>query len=86
MHEKRCEVCGESVPRDAMRVKGRLRCCLRCAQPPVVDDELLSGDPAGYPPGERLIRRHAVFVGQADRLFAAEAGTLRMRVATFTSR
>ena len=82
MQEERCEVCGENVPRDAMRAKGRLRCCLRCAKPPVVVD----GPAAAHPPESlaprKNYRRFAVAEDRIDEYYPLEGVTVRMRVAT----
>jgi hypothetical protein len=85
MHEERCEVCGESVPRDVTRRKGRLRCCPRCAQPPVVAGEPQSANSFGYPLAEGIFRRYGLVLNGAERPLPGDAGTLRMRVATLTS-
>lgn len=85
MHEQRCEVCGESVPPDAIRRRGRLRCCPRCAQPPVVADETLLDDIPESPREGETFRRFGVVLKGLNRGYPAEGGTLRMRVATLSS-
>ena len=85
MQEERCDVCGEEVPRESMRMKGSLRCCVRCARPPVVRDERAAEDSLESPRPEAIAGRFGVAVNGIDRLYPVEAGTLRMRVATLTS-
>ena len=74
MHKERCEVCGESVTRDVTRRKGRLRCCLRCAQPPVVAGEGQSANSLEYPPAEGIFGRYGLALNGADRPLPGDAG------------
>lgn len=82
MQEELCEVCGETVPRDAMRTKGRLRCCLQCAQPPVVVDEPAAAHRPEAVSSQKNYRRFGVAGDGIDEYYPFEGLTLRMRVAT----
>ena len=81
MQEERCEVCGENVPHDAMRAKGRLRCCLRCAKPPVVIDGPAAAHPPESLPVEKNYRRFGIAADGIDECYPVGGVTLRMRVA-----
>ena len=85
MQEERCEVCGGEVPLGSMQIKGRLRCCVQCARPPVVRDERAAENSLEPPRPEAIAGRFGIAVNGIDRLYPVEAGTLRMRVATLTS-
>ena len=85
MQEERCEVCGDDVPRDAMRMRGKLRCCPRCARPPVVVDEFA----AAHASEPKFVKNEFPPFGAAvdgiEEFHPVQGGTLRIRVAALSS-
>lgn len=82
MQAKRCEVCGDDVPRDALQNRGKLRCCTRCARPRVVVDEPTVACPSGPEFVAKSFRRFGVALDAIEELYSVEGATLRIRVAT----
>lgn len=85
MQEERCEVCGDDVPRDATRMRGKLRCCPRCARPPVVIDEPAAAHASGSEFVKKRFRGFGAAVDGAEGFHPVQGGTLRIRVATLSS-
>lgn len=85
MQEERCAVCGEDVPRDAMRIRGKLRCCPRCARPPVVVDEPAAAYASEAEGVTKRYRQFGMAVDGIEEFHPVQGGTLRIRVATLSS-
>ena len=85
MQVERCEVCGDDVPRDATQMRGKLRCCPRCARPPVVVDEPAAAHAFEQEFATKSVRRFGAAVDGIEEFHPVQGGTLRIRVATLSS-